>query len=344
MTTPIRLGVVGLGFMGQVHVRAILAAANDGQAVTLSAVADASTDRLTGIAGGQGNLAAATTGERLFEPSSVSTFTNPADLFTRSDLDAVVIATPTDTHESLVTAALRAGKHVLVEKPVALDAKTIEGLTQVEQATKRRIVPAMVMRFWPGWPFLRECIRDTPFGTLHALRLTRLGCRPAWSSFYADPARCGGALSDLHIHDADFVLHAIGRPAHVLSVGHIDHVSTLYRFAKGPRIVSAEGGWVAVGGRGFRMRYTAEFAHATVEFELANTPTVRVLREDRVEHPDLPTGGGYDAQLRDFVRCVSAWRDGQPATPAATLDDAHAVAVLLEAERRSLASGTWEPT
>lgn len=344
MTVPVRLGVVGLGFMGQVQVRAINAAAIDGVPVALSAVSDANTDRLTGIADGQGNLAAAATGERLFDPASVRAFTNPAELFAQSDLDAVVVATPTDTHEALVTAALRAGKHVLVEKPVALDAKTIERIADAEQATRRRVVPAMVMRFWPGWPFLRECIRDARFGTLQAMRLTRLGCRPAWSSFYADPVRCGGALSDLHIHDADFVLHAVGRPSHVLSVGHIDHVSTVYRFDGGPRIVGAEGGWVADGGRGFRMRYSAEFAHATIEFDLANTPTVRVLREDRVEHPDLPALGGYDTQLREFVRCVKSWRKGQSATPAATLDDAHAVAVLLEAERRSLASGTWEPT
>ncbi|GJQ30480.1 MAG: hypothetical protein HBSAPP03_23640 [Phycisphaerae bacterium] len=342
--TPVRLGVVGLGFIGQTHLRAIAAAKSAGLPVELVAVADARPDLLTGRLAAVGNLDLNGQNDALFDPTVTRTFTHPGDLFALSDLDAVVIATPTDTHEPLAAAALRDGKHVLLEKPVALDVATIRRLAAAEANSGRRLVPAMVMRHWPGWPFLADCIRDHRYGPLHALRLSRLGARPAWSPFYADPARCGGALADLHIHDADFILHALGRPTHALSLGHLDHVTTAYRFSAATTapIVLAEGAWLPSQGRGFRMRYVAEFASATVEFDLAASPTVRILRDDRVEHPEIPLIDGFTPQMHHFIECVAAWKRGLPGPSAASLRDAVDVTMLLNAERASLSSGSWE--
>ena len=76
-------------------------------------------------------------------------------------------------------------------------------------------MPALCMRFWPAWRWAADRIREGTFGAPRSVRLQRLGPRPTWSSFYADETACGGALFDLHVHDADFVVHLFGEPAWV---------------------------------------------------------------------------------------------------------------------------------
>ncbi|CAG0971896.1 Myo-inositol 2-dehydrogenase [Phycisphaerales bacterium] len=342
MTPPVRIGVVGLGFMGQVHVKSISAARAAGLECVLAAVADHSPDRLNGQASVSGNLDAGERPQRLFDPAETQTFQDPAAMFSSAGLDAVVIATPTDTHEALTASALRSGLHVLLEKPVAIGVQEVSRLIEHERATRRHVMPAMCIRFWPGWTYLKECIDTGRFGGLHALRLTRLGSRPEWSAFYADESRSGGAIFDLHIHDSDFVLHSIGRPRRVLSVGTTTHLTTLYGFDD-YRAVIAEGGWLASAGRGFRMRFCAEFDTATVEFDLANSPTVAVTSGGSTSHPLLPHASAYEAEMQSFLNCVAAWKAGSTNPPPATLADALAVTRLLLAERKSLTSGEWEP-
>lgn len=330
----IRMGVVGMGFMGQTHARAIRAA----EGCVLAGVCDHQGDRRGGRATVAGNL---DNGAGV-DLSGAKAFDDAGALFASGEVDAVVIATPTDTHADLACKALAAGLDVLIEKPVALREAEIRRVMAARDAAGRLAVPAMCMRFWPGWPLLRECVRDRRYGGLRALRLVRLGSRPEWSAFYRDESRCGGAIFDLHVHDADFVLHLLGTPAAVSSAGSSDHVATLYRYADPGLVVTAEGGWMASAGRGFRMRYGAEFDEATVEFDLAHTPTVTITRGGETTSPALPAGSGYEAQMRHFVACAGARRAGGvvgtvPEHP--TLEDALRVTALIEREKESLRSG-----
>lgn len=322
-----------MGFMGRTHVAA-LAALTSGEAV-LAGYADTSTGAAPAF---EGNLSVPLAG--IVE--SVARYTDAGAMFQSGALDAAVIATPTDTHADLAVLALGAGLHVLIEKPIALTTPEIGRIERAAQMAARLAIPAMVMRFWPGWPYLADCVRDERFGMLRSLRFTRLGSRPAWSGFYADEARCGGALHDLHIHDVDFVHHLLGRPSKVLSIGSASHVLTAYRFGKGaPGIVIAEGGWLPSDGRGFRMRYSAEFQDATVEFDLGRAPTVTVTRGGQAEHPQVPQEGPYTLQMRAFAAEIRATEGGLPSAGTG-MKEGIAVTRVLEAERRSLRTGDWE--
>src|SRR5439155_17320358 len=163
--------------------------------------------------------------------------------------------------------ALLAGKHVIVEKPVAVEASDIHRLAQVARKTGKICMPAMCMRYWPHWAWLKARLTDGSLGKCNALWFTRMGASPNWSSsFFLDGKKSGGALVDLHIHDVDFIYWLLGMPAEVSSAGCIgtsgavDQVSTIYRYRgqNAPRHVVAEGGWCAPG-FGFRMRYVAHF-------------------------------------------------------------------------------------
>jgi predicted dehydrogenase len=341
---PVRVGVIGFGFMGQTHVRAYQAAAADGLPVRLSAVADVSGEPLTGMARTRGNIDTGVA-ERLFDPASVATFGDAASLMASREVDAVSICTPTDTHAALAEQALGRGLHALIEKPVAVSAAAVRGLMDVERRTGKRAVPAMCIRYWPGWTWVRDRIADRSLGALLSLKCVRLGSRPDWSAFYADDARCGNAITDLHIHDADFITHAVGFPRAVHSLGTESFLTSAYRFDEpGLRSVqvTAEGGWLPTPGRGFRMRFVAEFEHATAEYDLAR-PTPLLLTRDGTTTPvDLPAGTGYDGQIRAWAR----WLSGQPhpagEAPLATLAHAAKVLDLIDAEKRALRSGVVE--
>lgn len=330
MPEPIRVGVIGLGFMGSTHARCYQSAAAAGWPCRLAAVADRSPDRLTGLAAVTGNIATGPP-DRLFDPALVRTFTDPVALIADPSIDAVSICTHTRTHVDLAIAALRAGKHVLVEKPLALDIADAQRLIPVAAAHPQLVcMPAMVMRFWPGWPMVRDAIRSHTHGPLRALTLTRRGSTPPWSpDFYANPAESGGALFDLHVHDADFILWCLGTPTSVTSTGDERHVTTIYRYPHIPHVV-AEGGTDHDPAHGFHIRLTAVFERATIDFDLSRTPNL-IISTNSVKHEKpAPPEGPFDLELRAFLDAIGGRTQPVPVT------DAVAAIRLLHAERQSL--------
>jgi predicted dehydrogenase len=175
-------------------------------------------------------------------------------------------------------------------------------------------------------------VRDGALGAVQSAVFRRLGSRPGWAGFYADAERSGGALFDLHVHDADFVTWCFGAPDSVASAGSLDHVTTLYRYAGGPPHVVAEGGWDHAPGFPFQMRYTVVFEHATADFDLARDPKLVLARDGNVTSIELPATSGYDEEVRHLLAHIQS---GSRALDA-TIADALAHTRLLEAERRSL--------
>lgn len=178
---------------------------------------------------------------------------------------------------------------------------------------------------------------DREFGALRSLHLCRMGEPPGWATeFYGDPARSGGALFDLHIHDADFVRWCFGDPGVVHSAGSLGHVTTIYGYQDGPAQVVAEGGHIPVAGFGFRMRYRAIFERAVAEFDHAREHPVLVTRDGATAPAEIPLETAYQLQARHFVeQCL-----GVGAEPLrATMADAVAVTRLLEIEARQVLQG-----
>lgn len=334
-------GVVGLGFMGRTHAAAYESASAAGLPCRLVGVCDTDASRVeaarAGAPAASGNLAtgvARGAGAR----ADVAGYTDWRAMLADPRIHILSVCTHTDTHAQIAVAALQAGKHVLVEKPVAVRGEEIRQVAAAARRAGRLAMPGMVMRFWPGWPWLRERIRDGSLGALRSLSFERRGAVPGWSpEFYRNPARTGGALVDLHVHDADAVLWMLGMPDEVVTTGTIDHVTTIYRFAGGPAHVVAEGGLDHADGFPFRIRYVACFDGGTAEFDLTRTPNLVVWRGGAGEPVAPGDVGPYDAEVRYFVGAVAAGRRLEDLT--ATIDDAAEVADLLDAERRSLESG-----
>lgn len=326
------VGVAGLGFMGRTHVAAYRSAAAAGFANRLVAVCDRHAERRAGGGGAAGNLDSGADQEALFDPRQVRGYARFEELLADPEVELISICTPTDTHVDLAIAALEAGKHVLIEKPVALRAADVARLLAVAERAPGVCMPAMCIRFWPAYAHLRAAIADGRHGAVRSATFTRLCPPPSWSAhFYGDPARTGGALFDLHAHDADFVLACFGLPAAVTSAGTVEHLTTLYHYPNSPAHVVAEGGWDLAPSCDFRMRFTVTFEGATLDFDLARAPELALHRGAAREPIELDPANGYELEIRHLLSALAAHRP-----PAVTLADAHLLTRLLEAEQASL--------
>jgi predicted dehydrogenase len=340
---PVGVGVVGLGVMGAQHIESYRVAAVNGAHNRLVAVCDADAQRRAGLRHVEGNLTVDEGAEgRLFDPAVVKGYADPAALFADPAVELVSLCTYTDSHVPLAKAALEAGKHVLVEKPVALTAAAVRVLGEVAAAHPRQLcMPAMCMRFWPGWRWLAAVVRDGSMGAVRRASFRRVSAVPHWGSrFYEDATRSGGALVDLHVHDADFVRWCFGPPIAVVTTGSLQNLRTQYIYEDERLEVVAEGGWDKDPRTRFFMGYRVEFDKGTADFMFGREPELRVEHPGRsVEPVALMDGNGYDAEVAHLVHAVLALRAGGEPSVLALVDEAVGLMAMLEAERRSLESG-----
>ena len=327
-TKRVNVAVAGLGFMGVTHLRAYL---NNPQARVV-AVCDLTRLPENGVLRGvAGNIKKS---DDLRLGPEVKVYREFAELLADRAVDLVDLCTPTALHPAQAIAALQAGKHVLCEKPLAQNAADARKVLQAAAASGKFLMPAMCMRFWPGWSWLKKVVAEKTYGEVRAASFRRLSAMPAWGSA---GVHAGGALFDLHIHDTDFVNFLFGRPHSVFSAGvigaggAIHHVVTQYHFPGGPA-VGAEGSWLRA--RGFNMGFTIHCERATLDFDLARGGGA--LRVDETGKKSriikLESGDGYDAEIRYFVDCVA--RGQKP--EIVTAREAVTALEICEAEEKSV--------
>lgn len=137
------IGIVGLGHMGVTHLQAY----TEIPSARVSAVASSDPQKRNGdFSSIVSNLDLVINS---VDFSSITTYGRPLDLFTDPTVDAVDLCVPTYLHAPLSIAALQAGKHVIVEKPMALSEDECNAMTQAAKSTGNTLMVAQVLRFWP---------------------------------------------------------------------------------------------------------------------------------------------------------------------------------------------------
>src|SRR2546421_8578760 len=135
----IGVGVIGLGFMGATHIAAYAAARAAGFPCQLAAVCDRKASRRRGELWDVGGNAVSDISTRglAFDPAVVRAYERDEELIADPDVELISVCTRTDTHIDIATRCLRAGKHVLLEKPVALKSADIRALARIAEQTKK---------------------------------------------------------------------------------------------------------------------------------------------------------------------------------------------------------------
>ena len=190
------VGLLGAGRIGRVHAQAITAHPGS----TLSAVSDAVADAASQLAGEYG-AQVRSSNEIIADP----------------EIDAVLIATPTDTHSDLIEAATRAGKAVLCEKPVDLDLQRAMAC-QVNVADHQK--PIMIgfnRRFDPNFSGMKAASAAGEIGKTELLSITSFDPAPPPVSYIKVS---GGLFRDMMIHDFDMANYLMGDlPVAISAVG-----------------------------------------------------------------------------------------------------------------------------
>lgn len=133
----------------------------------------------------------------------------------RDDVDVVDICLPTTLHRAWAEAAFAAGKDVLLEKPIALDPADAEAIIAARDASGRRLLVGLVLRFWPEYEELHALAAQGAIGAVRSVSALRLSPPPDWNDWMIDPAQSGGAAVDLMVHDFDQVAMLLGEPLRV---------------------------------------------------------------------------------------------------------------------------------
>ena len=324
MTRPIGIGVIGTGYIAQ---RAHLPALQKMQAeglVKIVAVCDI-------------DEAALQTSSETFGVANA--FTDYRHLLELGEIDAVDVCTPNYLHKQPVLDSLAAGKHVLCEKPLAINAA--EGMEMVTAARTagRQLGVGLNVRFGSGAQAAKRWVDDGRLGEVYYARAQALRRRgiPGWGLFTQKDKQGGGPLIDIGVHILDLTLWLMGHPEPVSVSGQ-----TYAKFGPREGVLGLMGQWdpktftvedFAAGfirfANGATLTLESSFAaniaenqfHTTllgteggVYLEPSNEDATRLFREESGALTDttpvfLPKINTHEAELRAFVQALA---DGLP--------------------------------
>ena len=297
----VRIGIVGIGFMGRIH---FLASQRlTGAKVTAVCSRDAA-KRAGDWTNTRGNFGP--------EPghvdlNGVKTYAEVGELIADPEIDLIDICTVTDQHAPIALAALKAGKHVLVEKAIALSTEDADAMVAAAKAAGKLLLVAHVLPFFPEFRYAAEVVRDGRFGKILAADFKRVIAKPDWSADMADAAKTGGPAVDLHIHDTHFISLVCGVSKRVFSVGTVEggavtYLTTSYLYdADGPAVTCSSGA-VSMGGRPFVHGFEIYLERGTLIFDSGGTPLTLLAADGKATQPPLPGGGDALSAFTDELQ------------------------------------------
>jgi predicted dehydrogenase len=327
--------MVGLGFMGSTHLRAYKSVGDAEVVAVFSRDERSLSGDLSHIKGNIGGP-----GEKM-DFSKMRKYREIDALLADREIDAVDICLPTHFHAETALKALRSGKHVLVEKPLALDGNEADSLVQEAKGAGRILMCAQVLRFFPAYAGLVEEIKTagTPRGALFRRRCAA----PFWGSgWLTDRSKSGGGVFDLLIHDVDIVVKLFGAPQAMSAVGHedldrgIDLVTATFYYEHGMHVI-VSGGWHHPKEYPFSMEYTVSCDEATFDYSSTDDHSTVYHRDGTSRPLRKPTEDAFEAELRYFVECCR-----KKAVPERSRPEESAQAVKLAIMMRDLRTRNGE--
>ncbi len=261
-------------------------------------------------------------------------------------IDAIHIVTPNDTHFTIGSKALSAGKHVLMEKPLAMTTQECDSLIKLAEENSCILMVGHLFRFHPAIRKLRELISEGYFGSIYSIDIVRKAMRiPRYDS---------GVLHSLAIHDVDLACYLFDQPLpeSLYSIGqsfsrdYPDESSIIIMKFPNSGFAKIESTWLNPTSKSIRtLEMIGSRRSAVVNFL---KPEEMVIRNGHIENQDgelryiqgsseiISTYSGMtlDLEIIHFLNCVIS--GNEPLTPG--LVGRNAVA-MIEAAFESISTG-----
>lgn len=328
----VQVAVLGAGFMGSTHAKAYAAMPE----VEVAAIYAPSADR--------GDPLAREIGSRWTD--------DLAAVYSDPNIEAIDICLPTPQHREAAEAALAAGKHVLLEKPIALSLEDARALVRSNEETDRVFMIAHVLRFWPEYAEIARRVGSGELGPPRTGFASRRQPFPAWSALFSRSDLTGGAVIDMMIHDYDALNWVFGTPLAVTArgmrnarSGGFDQVQVLIDYGEGASAL-VDGGMMMPESYPFSSRLEVLCDEGAMEYAFSAGGRSVEMGAGVNELTLYPNEGDplrlspaqvdpYAAECAYFVDAIIRGNDADRATPA---DALQALAVALAA-RESLEQG-----
>ena len=215
-------------------------------------------------------------------------FSDYSELLAMDEIDAVDICTPNYLHMPHAVAALEAGKHVLVEKPIARNAIEAQAIVDAARKSGKKLQVAQCWRFRSDSQALKKFIDAGEMGEMYYARVQAIRRRgiPSWGVFTDKEKQGGGPLIDIGVHILDCTMWLLGHPKPVAASG-----ATYTKFGTRPGLFGVWGPWD-------HTNFTVEdFAAGFVRFENGATLTIESsfaanIEKDTFNLAILGTEGG----------------------------------------------------
>jgi UDP-N-acetylglucosamine 3-dehydrogenase len=316
----INLGIIGMGYMGRTH----LAASSQVPDAQLAAVASRQFENLEHL-----------------QPD-VRVYTSYDALLQDDGLDAVIICLPTFLHEHYVLRAVEAGRHVLCEKPFALDVAAAGRMLEAANRQQVTLMIGQVLRFWPHYVRIKNELDAGTIGSIRTVSAYRLAQYPDWGQWFQDPEKSGGCLLDLQIHDVDFIHWILGHPQQVFTTGlrsaagSWDNVYTTLSYPNAVASVEASytmpESWpfrtsIRINGTRGCLEYTFQVAGNVGEVSHAQNRLVLYGSNDVVEL-DVAADNSFAPQLQYFISCIMEHKSPVTNPPEESLQVMEVMAAL----------------
>jgi predicted dehydrogenase len=326
-----KVGIIGIGFMGMVHYLTYQKL----RGAKVVALAESNEKRLAGdwrdIKGNFGPP-----GEQM-DLSGIARYADADELLADPNVELVDICLPPGLHADMTVKALRAGKHVFCEKPMALTTRDCGRMSAEAEKAKRLLMIGHVLPFNPEYAWARKAIAGGKFGKLLGGHFKRVISDPQWLPNFYDPERVGGPMLDLHVHDAHLIRLLFGMPNSVVSQGRmrgevVEYFNTQFRFDDADLVVSAASGVIRQQGRAFTHGFEIHLEGATLAYEFAVVgdqprllmPLTVFDAKGKATEPKLEAGDPLNAFEHELKEVLRAVRQGEnsPILAAVLAEDA----------------------
>lgn len=298
----LRVAMIGFGGIAKSHKHAYDELLREGFPINLVAICDINPEqfRKAQVINLEGNPKYDLTGQKLY--------TSLDEMIKNESFEMVDICLPSFLHKEYTLKMLKAGKHVLCEKPMALNSTDCSEMISTAKECGRELMIGQCLRFEPLYLFLKDAIVNNTFGKVKNAFFARLSSSPRWGfeGWYKDTARSGGAIMDLHIHDVDMVRFLFGEPKAVSAVSYDTNsrwtvINSRFLY-EDDKIIVADASWDESASTKFAMSYRVRFEKAEVKLE-GGIITV-YPDEGKPYEPELPRANRMAEEIKALANLV----------------------------------------
>lgn len=249
----------------------------------------------------------------LSQKTGAPAFYSFEQMLAEAEFDAISITLPSYLHKEYTLLAAKARKHVISEKPIALNLEDAEEMIRSCEENGVRLFIGHVVRFFPEYVSMKQSIDKGSIGNPAVAHAGRIGPHPGnTKGWYNDSTKSGGVMIDLMIHDLDFLRWTLGEVKTVYALNHrsdqLDYALVTLQFQSGA-VANVESNWGFPG----PFHTKAEIAGSegiitTNSLKNSSLQTHKVASSETNEFVTVPESPAfrtpYEVELEHFIHCL----------------------------------------